>query len=54
MMNLSDNENPDFRDAMAAMEALITEFLGNCRVGGKKWPIRVTEFGQAVESDRRL
>ena len=36
------------------MEALITEFLGNCRVGGQKWPVRVTQFGEAVEDDRRL
>jgi len=53
MMNLSDNETADFRDAMAAMEALITEFLGNCRIGGKKWPVRVSEFGAKIEADRR-
>jgi len=53
MMNLSDNETADFRDAMAAMEALITEFLGNCKIGGKRWPLRVSEFGAKVEADRR-
>lgn len=54
MKDLYDNDQADFRDAMAAMEALITEFLGNCRVGGQKWPVRVTQFGEAVEDDRRL
>jgi len=54
MMDLSDNENADFRDAMSAMEALITEFLGDCRVGGEKWPKRVSAFGSKVEDDRKF
>lgn len=34
------------------MSALITEFLGNCKIGGKRWPVRVAEFGDKVEGDR--
>lgn len=56
MMSLADmkNGNADFRDAMGAMEALITEFLGDCRIGGKRWPERVSDFAERVEDDRRL
>lgn len=54
LQQLADNNNPDFRDAMGAMDALISEFLGNCRIGGKKWPVRVTEFANAIEGDRLL
>merc|ERR1712157_453307 len=36
MKSLADNNNPDFRDAMEALTALISEFLGNCKIGGKK------------------
>ena len=37
-----------------ALSALITEFLGNCRIGGKRWPVRVTEYANNVEGDRTL
>jgi len=54
MKNLADNNNPDFRDAMEALSALITEFLGGCRIGGKKWPVRVSDYADNVEGDRTL
>jgi hypothetical protein len=54
MKDLADNESPDFRDAMEALSALITEYLGNCRVGGEKWPVRVSEYADDVEGDRTL
>jgi len=52
MKDLADHKNPDFRDSMGALSALITEFLGNCRIGGKKWPMRVSDFADKVEGDR--
>merc|ERR1712109_323975 len=54
MKDLADNENADFRDAMAAMSALITEYLGDCRIGGKRWPVRVSDFADAIEGDRTV
>jgi len=54
MKDLADNNNPDFRDAMGALTALITEYLGGCRIGGKRWPVRVSEYADAVEGDRTL
>jgi hypothetical protein len=54
MKDLADNENADFADAMDALQSLIDEFLGNCRVGGEKWPQRTSAFAQDVEQTRRL
>lgn len=54
MKDLSDNENPDFRDAMDALQALIVEYLGNCKIGGEKWPKRVSSFAAAIESQRLI
>merc|ERR1711990_395357 len=54
MKALADANNPDFRDAMEALTALITEFLGGCRIGGKRWPVRVSDYADAVEGDRTL
>merc|ERR1712003_448506 len=51
MKSLADNNNPDFRDAMEALTALISEFLGNCKIGGKKWPVRVSKYANDVEGD---
>lgn len=52
MKALSDNESRDFRDAMEALTALITEYLGDCKIGGKVWPMRVADYANDVDGDR--
>jgi len=52
MKDLADNKSADFRDAMAAMSTLIVEYLGNCKIGGQRWPVRLVDFADKVEGDR--
>ena len=34
------------------MSTLIIEYLGECKIGGKRWPVRVANFADDVEGDR--
>jgi len=33
---------------------LITEYLGDCSKAGQKWPVRVSDYADAVAGNRKL
>lgn len=49
-----DSMTADFSDAMDVIIDLITEYLGDCKKAGERWPDRVSGYARNVANDRKI